>query len=83
NLLKDKMPILTIEEACLQGGFGSAVLEFANNQGFYGAVIDRMGIPDHFIEHGDVDSLLEEIGLTSMEVVRRLTILARKKQRRA
>jgi 1-deoxy-D-xylulose-5-phosphate synthase len=83
NLLKEKMPILTIEEAVLQGGFGSAVLEFANNQGFYDAVIDRMGIPDRFIEHGDVDSLLDEIGLTSREVVRRLTILARKKQRRA
>jgi 1-deoxy-D-xylulose-5-phosphate synthase len=83
NLLKDKMPILTIEEAVLQGGFGSAVLEFANDKGFYDAVIDRMGIPDRFIEHGDVDSLLEEIGLTSMEVVRRLTTLARKKQRRA
>ncbi|MCQ6278033.1 1-deoxy-D-xylulose-5-phosphate synthase [Bacillus sp. EB600] len=83
KLLKEKMPILTIEEAVLQGGFGSAVLEFANNEGFYNAVIDRMGIPDRFIEHGDVDSLLEEIGLTSNEVGKRLTILARKKQRRA
>ncbi len=83
QLLKEKMPILTIEEAVLQGGFGSAVLEFANNEGFYHAVIDRMGIPDRFIEHGDVDSLLEEIGLTSNEVGKRLTILARKKQRRA
>jgi 1-deoxy-D-xylulose-5-phosphate synthase len=83
QLLKEKMPILTIEEAVLQGGFGSAVLEFANNEGFYNAVIDRMGIPDRFIEHGDVDSLLEEIGLTSNEVGKRLTILARKKQRRA
>jgi 1-deoxy-D-xylulose-5-phosphate synthase len=83
KFLKGNMPILTIEEAVLQGGFGSAVLEFANNKGFYDAVIDRMGIPDHFIEHGDVNSLLAELGLTSIEVVRRLTILARKKQRRA
>lgn len=83
NLLKEKMPILTIEEAVLQGGFGSSVLEYAHNEGFYDAVIDRIGIPDQFVEHGDVDSLLEELGLTSKEVVKRLTILARKKQRRA
>jgi 1-deoxy-D-xylulose-5-phosphate synthase len=42
-----------------------------------------MGIPDQFIEHGDVESLLEEIGMTTSEVVKRITILARKKQQRA
>lgn len=83
EILKEDIPILTIEEALLQGGFGSAVLEFANNEGFYHSVIDRMGIPDRFIEHGDVPSLLEEIGLTSKEIMKRLTILAHKKQRRA
>lgn len=83
KLLKEKMPILTIEEAVLQGGFGSAVLEFAQNEGFYHAVIDRIGIPDQFVEHGDIESLLEEIGLTSKEIVKRLINLARKKQRRA
>lgn len=83
EILKEDIPILTIEEALLQGGFGSAVLEFANNEGFYHSVIDRMGIPDRFIEHGDVPSLLEEIGLTSKEIMKRLIILAHRKQRRA
>ncbi|MDR7237041.1 1-deoxy-D-xylulose-5-phosphate synthase [Neobacillus drentensis] len=83
NLLEKNMPILTIEEAVLQGGFGSAVLEYAQTQGFYHAHIDRIGIPDQFIEHGDVDSLLEEIGLTKEEVIKRVSILARKKQQRA
>lgn len=83
TLLATNIPLLTIEEAVLQGGFGSSVLEFAHDHGYYSTVIDRIGIPDHFIEHGDVGSLLEEIGLTTQEAVKRLTILARKKQQRA
>ncbi|CRK84064.1 1-deoxy-D-xylulose-5-phosphate synthase [Neobacillus massiliamazoniensis] len=83
SLLGLNIPILTIEEAVLHGGFGSAVLEFANDHGYYHSVISRMGIPDQFIEHGDVGSLLAEIGLTTEEVVKRLTLLAGKKQQRA
>jgi 1-deoxy-D-xylulose-5-phosphate synthase len=83
KLFSTNIPILTIEEAVLQGGFGSSVLEYAHDHGYYQQAIDRMGIPDQFIEHGDVDSLLEEIGMTTAEVVKRMTILARKKQQRA
>ncbi|MGZ4161030.1 MAG: transketolase C-terminal domain-containing protein, partial [Neobacillus sp.] len=83
GLLENNIPLLTIEEAVLQGGFGSSVLEFAHDHGFYRSVIDRIGIPDRFIEHGDVPSLLKEIGLTTEETVKRLSILARKKQQRA
>jgi 1-deoxy-D-xylulose-5-phosphate synthase len=83
ELLSNNIPILTIEEAVLQGGFGSFVLEYAHEKGYYQQAIDRMGIPDQFIEHGDVESLLEEIGMTTSEVVKRITILARKKQQRA
>lgn len=83
SLLNENIPILTIEEAVLQGGFGSAVLEYAQSQAFFHTPIDRMGIPDQFIEHGDVPSLLEEIGLTADEVVKRISIMARKKQQRA
>ncbi|WP_251551313.1 1-deoxy-D-xylulose-5-phosphate synthase [Neobacillus muris] len=83
NILDKHIPILTIEEAVLQGGFGSAVLEYAHDQGYYHTQIDRMGIPDQFIEHGDVDSLLGEIGLTAEEAVKRISIMAGKKQQRA
>lgn len=69
RLLKANMPILTIEEAVLQGGFGSAILEFAHDHGYQKAAIERMGIPDRFIEHGSVDKLLEEIGLTTQHAV--------------
>ena len=83
SLLTEKLPILTIEEAVLQGGFGSAVLEYAHDQGFYGAIIDRMGIPDYFIEHGNVDELLQEIDLTAEAAVKRIKRIASKKQKRA
>ncbi|MFE8695505.1 1-deoxy-D-xylulose-5-phosphate synthase [Cytobacillus sp. FJAT-53684] len=83
ELFNENMPVLTIEEAVLQGGFGSSVLEFAHENGFHHVEIDRMGIPDQFIEHGSVDELLKEIGMTTEDTVNRLNTLARKKQKRA
>ena len=49
---------MTVEEAVLAGGFGSAVLEYAHDTFHTAAPIQRMGIPDQFIEHGNVDELL-------------------------
>ncbi len=72
DLLESNIPILTIEEAVLQGGFGSAVLEFAHDHGYHQAVINRMGIPDRFIEHGSVKELLNEIGLTTAHIIDRV-----------
>ncbi|MCY8098423.1 transketolase C-terminal domain-containing protein, partial [Bacillus atrophaeus] len=46
DILGEGLPILTIEEAVLEGGFGSSILEFAQEQGVYHTPIDRMGIPD-------------------------------------
>ncbi|PLR84493.1 MULTISPECIES: 1-deoxy-D-xylulose-5-phosphate synthase [Bacillus] len=83
GILSDAMPVFTIEEAVLQGGFGSAVLEFAHNNGYHNSRIERMGIPDEFIEHGSVSELLKEIGMTVENVVQKMKILARKKQKRA
>ncbi|MBT2582275.1 1-deoxy-D-xylulose-5-phosphate synthase [Planococcus sp. ISL-109] len=68
------LPVVTIEEAVLQGGFGSAVLEYAHDHGHHDSVIDRMGIPDLFIEHGDVAELMDEIHLNSDEVVRKVKL---------
>jgi 1-deoxy-D-xylulose-5-phosphate synthase len=83
ELLNSSMPILTIEEAVLQGGFGSAVLEYAHDKGYYHNVIERMGIPDQFIEHGGVNELLREIGLTTEDIMNRLLSMLSKNQKRA
>ncbi len=54
--------VITVEDGAIQGGFGSAVLEFmaANN---YKAEIKILGIPDRLVEHGTPKQLYEEIGI--------------------
>lgn len=48
--------IITIEDGCLQGGMGSAILEFMADHN-YNANVTRLGIPDEFIEHGEQPEL--------------------------
>jgi len=55
--------IVTVEEAALAGGFGSAVLEAAVDEGVDTRSIRRLGIPDHFVEHGERGDLLAALGL--------------------
>jgi len=52
-----------VEENSLLGGFGSAILEFAEKIGLNHLAIKRIGIPDEFIEHGPRKILLKELGL--------------------
>jgi 1-deoxy-D-xylulose-5-phosphate synthase len=53
--------VITVEDGCLQGGFGSAVLEFMAENG-YMAQVKRLGIPDKIIEHGEQIELHKECG---------------------
>ena len=69
QLFRSGKPIVTVEEAALAGGFGSAVIEYAHDVSS-NVSISRIGIPDEFIEHGSVDKLFEEIDLTAGNVVR-------------
>jgi len=55
--------IVTVEEGCLMGGFGSAVLEAASDLCLDTSRVKRLGIPDRFIEHGERGELLAELGL--------------------
>ena len=55
--------VVTVEEGCLIGGFGSAVLEAAGEAGLDTSRIKRLGIPDRYIEHGERSELLAELGL--------------------
>ncbi len=59
--------IVTIEDGALDGGFGSAVVEAV---GAGPARIERIGIPDRFIEHGHRDLLLGDAGVTPAAVAR-------------
>ena len=80
HLFQQQMPIMTLEEAVLAGGFGSAVLEYANEQSYTSAPIERMGIPDQFIEHGDVGELLAEIGITAHQLAANVQALVQKNE---
>ncbi len=61
--------VVTVEEGALMGGFGSAVLEAANDQGLDTSRVRRLGIPDRFIEHGERGELLDELGLNAEGIV--------------
>ncbi len=62
--------VLTVEEGALMGGFGSAVLEAASDAGLSTQRIKRLGLPDHYIEHGERDELLADLGLDTAGIVR-------------
>ena len=62
--------VLCVEESSLVGGFGSAVLEAANDAGLRTDHIRRLGIPDQFIEHGERAELLADLGLDVPGIVR-------------
>jgi 1-deoxy-D-xylulose-5-phosphate synthase len=68
--------VVTVEEGALHGGFGSAVLEAANDAGLDTRSIVRLGIPDRFIEHGERHELLRDLGLDVDGICSRLRELA-------
>ena len=51
NIFKKYKNIITIEDGCLKGGLGSAVIEFASDNEYRTKII-RFGVPDSFIQHG-------------------------------
>lgn len=53
--------VITVEDGCIQGGFGSAVLEFMADHN-YQAEVRRLGIPDAIIEHGEQLELQRDCG---------------------
>ncbi|MCA0970135.1 1-deoxy-D-xylulose-5-phosphate synthase [Halobacillus litoralis] len=83
DIMKSELPILTVEEGVLLGGFGSSILEFAEEHHYTSQWVKRMGVPDRFIEHGSVSKLWEEIGLTSDNIVSNVKEMIPSKQQRA
>ena len=68
--LAKKIPrIITVEENVRQGGFGSAVLEALNESGISGYQLERIGIPDTFVEHGAQDILRSKYGLDAPAII--------------
>ncbi len=61
--------IITIEDGVRSGGMGSAVLEWMNDHG-YTPHITRLGLPDHFVEHGSVAELQQICGIDEESIVK-------------
>lgn len=59
EIFQNHKSIVTVEDGCIMGGFGSAVLEFAADNGYHSQV-KRLGIPDRIVEHGDQPQLHNE-----------------------
>lgn len=68
RVVRSTEALLTLEEHALAGGFGSAVLEWAQSAGV-GIPIRLEGLPDEFIDHGPVDYFVDHYGLSPKALV--------------
>jgi len=69
--------LITIEDGVIKGGFGSAILEEANDYGYKGS-IKILGVPDQFIEHGSTEELYDICGLSVDKVHQKLNSILNK-----
>jgi len=70
--------VITVEEGCKMGGFGSAVLEALSEAGVTGVKTKIVGLPDWYIEQGPQDLLRERYGLTTDGIYRSVKELVTK-----
>jgi 1-deoxy-D-xylulose-5-phosphate synthase len=68
--------VLTVEEGSLAGGFGSAVLEAANDVGLPTGHVRRLGLPDRYVLHAEREEQLAEVGLDVDGITRAALALA-------
>ncbi len=61
--------VLTIEDHNRMGGFGSAVLELLADHGMSDVKVNRLGLPDRFLDHGPAESLRAAHGLSVQGIV--------------
>ncbi len=79
RFFRDRRFVVTVEEAALMGGFGSAVLEEACRHGWDTRSMRILGLPDRFIEHGERGELLSELGLDAVGIARTCRELAERR----
>ena len=76
DLAKQIGKIITVEDGVLMGGFGSAVLEALAAEAVTDVRVTSLGVPDRFIEHGDVKTLYERYGYDTEAIIRAAIALA-------
>jgi 1-deoxy-D-xylulose-5-phosphate synthase len=68
--------VITIEDGCLMGGFGSAVIEFMVDQKYQAEVV-RLGIPDEYVHHGTQEELWSDCGFDAPAIVKAVKTLTK------
>ncbi len=81
NLLKEVAAkfkhVITVEDGVREGGFGSAVIEWMEDNGQHLDIV-RLGLPDHFVEHGTVAQLQNIVGIDAEGIRRTIKETLRK-----
>lgn len=81
NLLKEVAAkfkhVITVEDGVREGGFGSAVIEWMEDNGQHLDIV-RLGLPDHFVEHGTVAQLQNIVGIDAEGIRRTIEETLRK-----
>src|ERR1700744_3047824 len=67
--------IITVEDGCLEGGMGSAVLEFMADNNYNSQVV-RLGIPDLVIEHGEQPELWADCGYDAKSIAKQVRLMS-------
>ena len=63
--------IITVEDGVRTGGLGSAVVEWMADHGYKPEIV-RLGLPDHFVEHGKPQELYHIVGLDKDSILAKL-----------
>ncbi|MGZ3828211.1 MAG: transketolase C-terminal domain-containing protein, partial [Mucilaginibacter sp.] len=70
--------VITVEDGCIEGGMGSAILEFMADHNYTAEVV-RLGIPDRFVEHGEQPELWAECGYDAAAIAQQVRNMAVKR----
>jgi 1-deoxy-D-xylulose-5-phosphate synthase len=71
--IKETKRLITIEESCIAGGFGSSINELLVEHGINDVEVKNMGIKDNFVTHGATQILRQDLGLTPEGIVQTAT----------
>lgn len=71
ELFKNHSEVITLEDNVISGGFGSRINKFVIDNN-YNIKVENIGIPDKYVEHGNVDQLFETIGMSDEQIANRI-----------
>lgn len=72
DILLHKKRLVTVEDNTITGGFASGIAEFILNNHIKGVDLDIIALPDDFVTHGDVNSLLMQLGMDAQSIASRI-----------